>query len=113
MALLAFLALSVTVGLWIFLESMILISAAFFIFMTTKGSLTIVFRDNTLTLQENPIGKIYQFDDLTRSSFKLKQTKGQKKLNLGDARIIGYPWLAIYDIKNYSEFVEYIETNLK
>lgn len=111
MALLALFGLSVTVAFCIFLECMILICGAFIIFMTTRASLVIELRNNTLTLKDNR--QTYYFDELTQASFRLKQSEGQKKLDLGDARLVGYPTIAMDDIKNYSEFVKYIETNLK
>ena len=109
----SFFLITVNVMLWILFEAMALIMFLAVLLNFKRAHRVIEFHDDTLTLQSYPGVRTHRFENLTRSSLILKQTKRQKKLDLGDARIKDHPQIIMNDIKNYSDFVKYIETNLK
>ena len=110
---LAFLALSVTVAFWLFLE--IIIAAIFVVcfFMVKKTYWIIEFQDKLLILHNNGNGQTYQVDQLTLADFEFKQTEKQKASNSGNVRMVNYPLFMMYDVQNYSEFEAYVRTNFK
>ena len=109
----AFLALTVTLALWIFLESILLITGAIALFAVKKAYWIIEFNDTILTMYDHGTGRVYQIDELTCSSFILKQTEAQKKNDTGDAKLRDYPLFNMYDVQNFSGFEAYIRNNFR
>jgi hypothetical protein len=110
---LAFLALSITVAFWLFLEIVIAAIFAILFFRVKRAYLSIEFQDKLLILHDNGNGKTYQVDQLTVADFEFKQTEKQKALNSGDVRMVNYPLFMMYDVQNFSEFEAYVRNNFK
>lgn len=111
MAALAFFGLTVTLAFWIFLEVLIIVSFIFVFLLVKKTFWVIELHDKTLFLYNNGNGQKYRLDELTYSSFILKQTEAQKTNNCGDVKFRDYPFL-MYDVQNFKEFEAYIRDNL-
>ncbi|MBQ4141713.1 MAG: hypothetical protein IJD70_10280 [Clostridia bacterium] len=110
---LAFLALSITVAFWLFLEIVIAAIFTILFFRVKRAYWIIEFQDKLLILNDNGNGKTYQVDQLTVADFEFKQTEKQKALNSGDVRMVNYPLFMMYDVQNYSEFEAYVRRNFK
>ena len=110
---LAFLALSITVAFWLFLEIVIAAIFTILFFRVKRAYWIIEFQDKLLILHENGNGKTYQVDQLTIADFEFKQTEKQKALNSGDVRMVNYPLFMMYDVQNFSEFEAYVRRNFK
>ena len=113
MFVLAFLALSVTVAFWLFLEIIITAVSAICFFLVKKTYWIIEFQDKLLILHNHGNGQTYQVDHLTVSDFEFKQTEKQKLSNSGNIRMVNYPLFMMYDVQNYSEFEAYVRSNFK
>ena len=110
---LAFLALSITVAFWLFLEIVIAAIFTILFFRVKRAYWIIEFQDKLLILNDNGNGKTYQVDQLTVADFEFKQTEKQKALNSGDVRMVNYPLFMMYDVQNYREFEAYVRRNFK
>lgn len=110
---LAFLALTVTVAFWLFLEVIITAISLICFFLVKKTYWIIEFQDQILIMYNHGNGQSYKIDELTVADFEFKQTEKQKARNSGDVKMVNYPLFMMYDVQNYSEFEAYVRSNFK
>ena len=112
MAVAALFGFTVTAGLVVFLEAILLICFAAGFFITKRTYWIVEFRGEILIMYNNGNKQAYQIDELTRSDFILKQTEKQKAKNVGDVKFKNYPFL-MYDVESFAELEAYINNNFK
>lgn len=108
---LAFLGLTVTVALWLFLEGILALTMAYCLFLVSRTYWTIQIRDDQIALYNHANRQTYLFEDLKQSDLRITQTEKQKENNTCDMRIQDAPF-RIYDAASYSEMMAYIREHM-
>ena len=112
MAVLALLGLTVTVGLFIYLEAILAICFLVAFIITKRTYWDVEFDGEILFMHNNGNKQTYRIDELTRADFILKQTEAQKAKNVGDVKFKNYSFL-MYDVENFAELEAYINNTFK
>ena len=103
----------------LFRMEVVLILLGFFAVGTVAGILsvrnstwTILFRGKEIILKDGKFFRHFNFWDVPQCGIKLKQSKYQKKRNLGQMKILG-TGLVFHDVKDYDKVVLYIEEHFR
>ena len=107
---LAFLALRVAVVTWLFFEIILLLTFGFCMILSGRSYFEMAFRGDRIIMYNRGNRQSYEFEDLKRSDFLIRQSPKQKEQNTCDMQIKDCMF-HFYDVQNCSQLLAYIQEN--